>query len=175
MMNINFNRIITTDLTSIITEDRLKEIKAEAILERNYIKRFGLTPEVKEFFSNKAEEIAFINKKNEDKTKAEKALLAANIVFDDEKLAEILNKGNFTVGRLRSYLKLLTYLKSKENNYSKADKLYLDSVKLFTSLLSRHVAIYVGRINPNVLINKINEILSFNSELLITETNKKAR
>ena len=175
-MNINYNRIVTTNLTDLITAERLAEIKTEAKAERSFIKRHGVTAYVKEHLSNKAEEIAYIRKGNHEKTAVEKALLAANIVFDDESFAEILTKGNFTYNSLNTYLKLLTYFKNKkDNSLNEKEVLYQKSIKLFTLSLSKHISKYIGATNPNTIINKINEVISFKPELLINDENTKTK
>ena len=175
-MNINFEHIITSNLIDLITEERLAEIKAEAKIERNYLKRHGITDYIKEHLSNKAEEIAYIKKANKDKTAVEKALLAANIVYEDESFAEILAKGNFTAQKLSNYLKLLHYFKyKKDNTMNEKELLYQKSLKLFTLALTRHFSKYIGNVTANTIINKINELLSFKPNLLINEENKKTR
>lgn len=176
-MNIDFNKIITTDLKTQITEERLAEIKLEALNERKFIKRHGITAYVKEHLSNKAEEIAYLRVNNQDKTNVEKALLAANIVFDDEKFAEMLLNGDFTYDLLVSYLKLLNYLKVRKINgtTNENDEKYQLLVKKFTIKLSKQISKYIGATNPNIIINKINEVVSFKPILLIEETNKYTR
>ncbi len=173
-MNINYNRIITTNLTDLITEERLAEIKAEAINERNYLKRHGITDYIKQHLSTKAEEIAYLRTTNADKTEAEKALLAANIVFDDEYFAKILAKGNFTYSKLNNYLIILNYFKNKkDNNLTEKEVLYQKSIKLFTLSLTKHISKYIGNVNSNVIINKISELISFKPDLLVNEENNK--
>ena len=175
-MNINFERIITSNLTDLITAEKLAEIKNEARNERKYLKRHGITDYVKEHLTNKAEEIAYIKIANKEKTPVEKALLAANIVFEDEYFAQILAKGNFTYKKLSNYLKLLHYFKyKKDSTMTEKELLCQKAVKLLTLTLTRHFSKYIGNVNANVIINKINELISFKSNLLINEENSKTR
>ena len=172
-MYIDYSKIVTKDLKLLITDERLQAIKAEALNERKFIKRNGLTQYVKEHFSTKADEIAYVSYRHKDKNDTEKAMLAANIVFEDEKFASILLKGSYDLHTLETYISLLNYLKSKIANgdEDKIDEKYLKTADLFANKMVKHFQTYIGRINPNMLINKANEIVSFRPELLISNKN----
>ena len=173
-MYIDYSKIITKDLKTLITEQQLQMIKTEATKERNYIKRNGITEYIKNNFFKKAEEVAYVSYRHNQKNDTEKAMLAANIVFEDEKFAEILQKGNFDLHTLETYINLLNYLKSKIANgdEEKIDEKYLRTAEIFAKKLSKHFQIFIGRNNPNIIINKINEIISFKPELLQDKENK---
>ncbi len=172
-MYIDYNKIITDDFKNHTNEATLTEIKREALRERNYIKRNGLTAYVKEHFFSKADEIAYVSARHYKKSDSEKALLAANIAYDDEKFVEILSKGNFNIDMLETYIRLLNYLKKaiRNNSLEKRDEKLQETVEKYTRLLLKHFNLYVGKNNPNILINKINEVLSYRPELLEEKTN----
>lgn len=172
-MHIDYSKIITENFKYHTNEETLTEIKLEAQNERKYIKRNGITPYVKEHFFDKANEIAYVSSRHHRKNEYEKALLAANIVFDDEKFAEILSKGNFGEDMLETYIKLLNYLKKAiiNDRFEKKDERFQETAEKYTKLLSKHFTFYVGKNNPTIIINKINELLSYRPELLIEKNN----
>ncbi len=172
-MYIDYSKIVTDDFKKRIDESTLADIKNEALKERAYIKRNGITVFVKEHFFDKADEIAYVSARNFKKSDEEKALLSANIVFDDEYFVEILNKGNFSKDMLETYIKLLKYLKKVivNNNFEKKDEKFQETAEKYTRLLSKHFAIYMGKTRPNIIINKINELLSYKPELLEEKNN----
>ena len=176
-MIIDYSKIVTENFKKHVPEDILGSIKMEAESERKYILRNGITEFVKEHFFEKADEIAHVSARHYKKNEYEKALLAANIVFTDEKFAEILETGNFNKGMLETYIKLLAYLKKAITNdrlEKKDEKLQVTAEK-FTRILSKHFAKYVGKNNPTIIINKINEILSYRPELLLEKKNYLSR
>ena len=172
-MYIDYTKIITDNFKNHTNEETLESIKSEALHERNYIKRNGFTSYVKEHFFGKADEIAYVSSRHHGKNEYEKALLAANIVFDDEKFAEILLKGNFSKDMLETYIKLLNYLKKAiaNNRFEKKDEKFQETAEKYTRLLSKHFSLYIGKNSPNIIINKINEILSYKPELLEEKNN----
>lgn len=175
-MNIDYTKIITNDLKTLITEDRLMVIKDEATKESKFIRRNGLTDFVKEHLFQKADEIAYTRTQHKNKTDVEKAILAANIALDDDNTVEALLKGNFDKETLKLYIALVDYVKRKKMNNSEIDSKYTDAVKVFTKKLVKHFSnIFVGNPTPNIIINKINELLSFKPELLEVKNNHRAR
>ena len=172
-MYIDYSKIVTKDLKLLISDEKLQTIKNEAEMERKFIWRNGLTEYVKNHFFNKADEVAYVSYRHKDKNSTEKAMLAANIVFEDEKFCEILLKGNYDLHTLETYITLLNYLKSKIANgeEEKIDEKYLKTAENLAKKLSKHFQMYVGKNNPNMIINKINEIISFKPELLNNQTN----
>lgn len=172
-MNIDYSKIITKDLKLLITEERLMAIKDEAELENKYIKRHGLTDYVKEYLSKKADEIANTRAQHKEKNDVEKAILTANIALsDDEKIAEVLLKGNFDKDTLEMYIALLDYVKSKTAKNHKIDSKYANAADTFTKKLLKHFkTMCVGNPTAIIIINRINELLSFKPELLELRSN----
>ena len=172
-MKIDYTRIVTTDLKPLISAERLEEIKNEAKNERNYIRRNGYTEYVRDHLFERAEEIAYVNYRHAGKSKSEKAILAANIVFDDEKFAEMLLNGNFNLQMLKDYINLLNYLKNKivRGKEAEVDEKYFKTAESFAKRLSIHFQKMIGKNKPSIIINKINELISFRPELLDKQEN----
>ncbi len=169
-MNIDYTKIITNDLNLLISPERLELIKAEALKERNYIKARYSHEYVKERLFTRAYEVAYTTARYQEKSDTEKALLTANIVFnDDERFAEILRNGNFNLEMLSTYIKLLNYIQKAKAESKKVDEKYTKTAEIFTKRLVARFQRIVGQNEPSIIINKINEIISFKPELLDTQ------
>ena len=167
-MNIDYNKIITNNFNLNITEEELNTLKEIAIKEKNIIKAKYHTDTIKEILAQKANETAYVNHRYNHLNMAEKAIIASNMVFDDEKFVNILNKGNFSYETLEVFIKLLNYVKYKikSNNLNEKDNKYLNTVNIFAKKLLNHFIKYTGINDINIIINKLNEVISFNPELL---------
>ena len=60
---------------------------------------------VKEILSQRAKEVVFVNRKYQALNNIEKTIIVNNIVFDDARFINTLNKGNFSYDSLDSFLK----------------------------------------------------------------------
>ena len=176
-MKINYEKIVTRDLTSLISEEQLANLKNEAKKERNRIKYYnGYNKDIT--IQNRAEERVYLAGEYQKKNSIEKAILLANIVFDDDnKFAEMLLHGNYDRRILESYIKLLEYLKSKRAYYTleEHDLHYENKCNVLASRIAKHISMYIGPVNPEIIINKINEILSFCPELLETHEERNTK
>ncbi len=167
-MYIDYSKIITDNFRLFISDEKLGFLKAEAKKESMMIKGRYSNVVLKEILSQKADEIVYIYSRNQSKNSIEKALLANNIVFDDENFASILSKGNFDAESLEVFIRLLSYLKTKiaKDDITENDKKYFDKADQYAKKLVNHFTKYIGKTNPNIIINKINELRSYNPELL---------
>lgn len=170
-------KIIAVNLTKYISNKRLNELRNIAQAERTYLNnRYGIAC-LKECLERKATEIAYHYARYQDKNNIEKAIIASNIVFDSKKFATILNNGNFDIKSLQAFLKLIDYFINNDydNDLSGTDERYLEIVNKFEKRLINHFKKQVGVSNPSIIINKLNEVLSFEPELLEQNNNKHSR
>ncbi len=176
-MYIDYSKIITENFKLFISNEQLEDLKQIAYKERTYINAKYSKNLTKFFLSKKANEIVYINARHRAKNIVDKALIASNIVFDDEKMVKILTSGNFDRESLETFIKLLNYLKIKVTNHStdESDKKYLDIADNYAKKLIKHFSKYIGDCEIDIIINKINEILSFKPELLETKQTKYTR
>lgn len=177
IMYIDYSKIITDDFKLFITNEQLAEIKEIANKERIYLKGRYSKETLKVLLSKKANEAVYINSRHQLKNSVEKALIASNIVFDDEKMARILVSGKFDRDSLETFIKLLSYLKIKVSNdtIDENDQKYLTIADNYAKKLINHFTKYIGGCEIDIIINKINEIISFNPVLLETKQNKHTR
>ena len=173
-MYIDYNKIITKDFNLLITEERLNQLKQIAKKERAYLNSIVHHDSSRYILSSKAKEIAYINARHQAKNDIEKALIASNIVFDDAKFAKMLNDGHFDRNSLETFIKLLNYLKVRviNNNIADSERKYLIIADNFAKKLVNHFSKYIGHCEIDIIINKVNELLSFNSELIQSKKDK---
>lgn len=177
-ININYSKIIAENLTTQITPERLEELKNKGKIERSNIKRRYDTNTLKILFAKRAEEIVYLKQEYQKYYDIEKGIILASIVFDnDEKFVHMLSMGNFDKETLEIFLHLLAFLKNKAANdgLDESDERYINSVNKYAKRLVNQTARYIGLVQPEIIINKINQILSFNPELLESKENKKTR
>ena len=176
-MYIDYSKIVLTDMKQVITDENLEELKEIAKNEKGYIKRRYGVVYLKDNLDTKATEIAFTSARYKDKSKLEKTIIANNIVFDNQKFANLLRNGNFDAKTLKAFLRILSYLKSKLNagSLSEKDKDYAAKAEYFTRRLVKYFKLQIGITDSGIIINKINELLSFEPELLDELTNKHTR
>lgn len=177
-MEINYSKIIPTHLNSFMTKEELERIKVLAEKEKALMQRkqYNASEFTKYFAPKRAEEIAF-STKYDGFSKTERSVIAANIALTDEKFQEILKGANEMLTEfeyLNHYLKLIYHFKNKKNTtISKEEMPALNYVNNFTIALMKRFTNYIGAISPEIIINKINEVLSFNPELLSKKKNTK--
>ena len=176
-MNIDYSKIITDNFKLLVDNERLNTIKKEALNERAKIKTISEARNSKSVFYSKASEIAYVSYRHQTKSNAEKGLLAANIAFDDQEFSTILLNGGFNKNNLETFIKLLGYLKSKIANETidSVDEKYKKTAEKYARMLQKHFTMYVGKCDLNIIINKINEILSYKSELIEEEEQTKTK
>ena len=176
-MYIDYSKILSTNLRTHITEEKLKELKDLAEKERTYLKRKYSPNIIAILLSKKAYEIAYINMKNQEKSDNEKAIIASNIVFDDQRFAKILLNGKFDFDTIKSFVSIIGYLKNKmtNSNLNEKDQKYLTIADNFAKRLANHFSKYIGVVDQNIIINKIIEILEYKPELLENNSSKHTR
>ena len=177
-MNIDYHKIITTDFNDLVKLDDYNEIKEEFSKERKYLLRnYMVTSDITQYLANFANERAYILTRNQDKSNAEKALIAANINYEDEMFCDALLKNNLDYEFLNNYIKTLNYLKVKTltRKLTDNDKLYEKKIQTISKKIVNIMTSYFGQADINIIINKINEMLSYRSDLLIKKNNVKGK
>ena len=176
-MNIEWNAIYTSNLKNLISEEKHNTLIADAEMENSYIIRHGLNSTVKNNITRMAREVAYTKSKYSSFSNVEKALLAANIAYNDYRMCYILKAGNFSVKGLTNYLKVLTYLKRKMATIGLTDDdtPYQRYAESFTRTLANHFRTYTGSADITLIINKISDILTYRSDLLEAKDKKGTR
>jgi len=176
-MFIDYSKIITEDLRLYVNATQLAELKDVASKERTYLNNRYHKDTLRTILARKAEETVYVNARHQTRNNIEKAIIASEIVFDSQKFAEILLNCEFDINTLQTYIKLLNYLKAKVANddIDQNDEKYLVIADNFAKRLVKHFIKFNGVSSQNIIINKINEILSFEPELLDTEGKKNSR
>ena len=171
------NTIVTVDLKQYISNDKLSELVKIANDERTYLNNRYRVEYLKDCLDRRAIEIIFKGTKYQDRSNIEKIIIANNIVFSNQKYADILNTGNFDIKSLKAFLKLVNYFINNvsDDDLSDDDKRYLEIVKKFERKLINHFKKQVGVTDSAIIINKLNELLSFEPELLEENKNKHTR
>ena len=176
-MNIEFNKLITNDFKIYVSSERLAELQDAANMEKRYLVNKYSSGVIKSFLDKKALEIANTSARYNSLNAYEKVILSNNIVFDNKKFANVLTSGNFDIESLQTFLNLINYLKAKVSNnaLSESDSKYLTVATNFTKKLVNHFKKYLGVTDHTVIINKINEVISFEPELLMKKAPKNTR
>lgn len=176
-MFIDYSKIVTEDLRLYVNATQLAELKDVASKERTYLNNRYHKDTLRTILARKAEETVYVNARHQTRNNIEKAIIASEIVFDSQKFAETLLNCEFDINTLQTYIKLLNYLKAKVANddIDQNDEKYLVIADNFAKRLVKHFIKFNGVSSQNIIINKINEILSFEPELLDTEGKKNSR
>ena len=194
-MSINYNEIFTKDFRSAFDgdyEERVIALKKEGIIERNKITKNGSRIGCIDHLTNRAIEYPN-NSKHQHLTKVEKIILGGNILFEDESFSEyllrFLAKYNYNSKLLKAYIKLLDSIKTAEEYgiEESIEEMYIKKANILTLQLKNYFKAAIGLKDvvydyeydgirkpkhidcSSLIINKINEILSFRPELLIPE------
>ena len=170
----DINKIFIVDFK---TMQNLNELKEIAKNERTYLNNRYHIEYLKNCLDRKAIEVAFKTAKYQNYNDNEKMIIASNIVFDNQKFASILNNGNFDIKSLQAFLKLVNYFVNNcnGNNLSEDDKKYLEIANKFERKLINYFKRQVGVTYFTIIINKLNELLTFEPELLTKKVNKHTR
>ena len=177
-MFIDYSKIITDDLRAYLNESKLKELKTVAKNEKRYLTNKYNPDILRKILARKAEETVYINSRHQMRNNIEKAVIASEIVFDDsKKFAEVLLNGGFDTDTLRTYVKLLDYLKARiaSGDLEDTDEKYITIADNFAKKIVKHFINYNGVSSQNIIINKINAVLSFEPELLEINNKSNAR
>lgn len=174
-MKIDYSKIILGNYRELLSEETLNNLKELAQDKRKFLdyKYTHLRGSNRyKMLMVKAVEYAYISKENSEKNELEKTIIVNNIVFNNEVFAKLLNNGNFDKNSLSQYIALVNYIK---NNGENINSKYTNAVNSFTLKLVNYFKKYVGIINPELLINKINEVLVCDKELLEEKENNRTR
>ena len=98
-------------------------------------------------------------------------------VSDNERFASILNSGKFDYESLKTFMKILNYLKLKIANgdLTEKDQKYVRIVDSFAMKLVNYFKKYNGVSDQSIIINKINEVISYEPELISIISSKHTR
>ena len=174
--NIEYDKIVTEDLKPLIDKITLTTLKEIAKLEKynlesttiNYTQNIYRQVESKPFINAKAYNRIYYSSKYQNISIEQKAIISANIIFNDNKFISYLCDSPFSSESIKEYLKIIKSCKkilSTRQPTEKEEK-YITAVEKFTDKLSIYFAQCVGKVNSTIIINKLNEINSFNPELL---------
>ena len=176
-MKIDYSKLCLEDYRTSVNDDAREAIKIIAQNQKAYLDykyRHLIDGSKYGVISNRAKEFVTVNKENEARSFEEKTLLINNILFRNSEFAEVLNKGHFDFESLTTYIKLLCFAKNNEeaaNNNAKVSK----AIDEYTTKLMRYFNKVYGKISPEYIINKINEVLVYNPELLERKDARRSR
>ena len=175
-MNIDYYKIVTNDFKELISDEEYNELKKMGLKERNYYLLTCRQLKLKQYIVTKANEI-IKSHRYENMNNVQKAIIAANIAYDDNKFCDALKAGNFSANLLRNYLKILNYLRIKTitHKLTKEDEVYQEKANIITRKLYSQLVKYNGVTDINIIINKISEIFSYYPELLETKANVRSK
>ena len=176
-MKINYCNVYVEDYHKLLSEEELNSLVLLALNQRKFLdyKYKHLMGSTKfSMLIGKAFEFTNINRENNSRPDYEKNIIANNIVFSNSQCAKLLNIGKFDLKSLQAYIALIRIVK---NNKENANQKYVDAVNAFTIKLMNHFRKYVGSAKPEIIINKINELLTYEPELieLAEKDNKRSR
>lgn len=176
-MYIDYSKIITEDFKLYLSEEQVEELKKIAKKEKTYLTNRYNANTLRSMLDQKACEIVYINIRHQLRNNLEKAIIANNIVFDNERFASILNSGKFDYESLKTFMKILNYLKSKIANgdLTEKDQKYVRIADSFAMKLVNHFKKYNGVSDQSIIINKINEVISYEPELISIISSKHTR
>ena len=177
-MYIDYNRIITNTTLQRMDEDRYNELREIAEAERTVALNKYHAYNVTDYLAQRAHAVAYTNASSRELNQEEKAILEANITFDDDKFISILNKGNFEVISLETFVKLLSFMTYKFKNnmkFSDDDNRYLNTIDIYAKKIVNHFTKNIGDVDQNIIINKLVEVVTYQKELLINNEKKRIR
>lgn len=187
-MKINYDRIISVRISEQVPETELIDIRAEAMEARKRI--FRDYTKIRIAASNnigiRAYKEVYETGIYKQKSEHYKALIATNIVFyNNEKFADILlDNQRFYPNRdikdiLDSAIKLATFVKKESEHKEISNEALIKkchkAVEIFITKLMPTLEKEYGEVRPEIIINKVIEIVSFYPELLETRKTTKTR
>ena len=176
-MKIDYSKLCLEDYRTSVKDDVREAIKLMAQNQRafyDYKYRYLIDGSKYGIMATRAKEFVTVNKENAARSFEEKVLIVNNILFGNNEFAEFLNKGNFDFESLTTYIKLLCFAKNNEeavNNNAKVSK----AINEYTTKLMKYFNKVYGKLSPAYIINKINEVLVYNPELLERKDARRSR
>jgi hypothetical protein len=167
-MIIQYDRIFLDDLKMCLSNEKMEEIRSYSMGARKRVDAMYPKASIAVKF-RKGIEFAYLAHVNQDKSDLEKALIASNFGLTNERFAEMLKDSKFDREYFETYLKLLKYTKARLAQgveLNEKDTRIKNKVELETKRLVNYFSKINGLASPEVIINKINEILSYQPELL---------
>lgn len=176
-MYIDYSRIVVEDFTKYIDAEKLAELKEIARKEKTYLTNRYNPNTLRGIVDRKAWEIVTINARHQLRNDLEKSIIANNIVFDNQKFASILNSGSFDLESLETFVKIVRYIKTRLANgdFDDKDQKYVRIADSFALKLANHFKKYIGISDQNLIINKINEVISYEPELIVSKKSDHSR
>ena len=176
-MKINYSNVYVGNYRELLSDEELNNLILLASKQRKFLDykyRQMIDGTKYSMLIKKAFEFTNINRENNSRPDYEKNIIANNIVFSNSQCAKLLNIGKFDLKSLQAYIALIRIVK---NNKENANQKYVDAVNAFTIKLMNHFRKYVGSAKPEIIINKINELLTYEPELieLAEKDNKRSR
>ena len=183
---INYSKVIPDFLDNIMTENEVSVMRNLGSKERRILLRkfeYDLSFSAA-YVKQRADEIAYNSSRYHDLKSTQKAVIASNIAFDRERVIEVLrlevsrlrsfNEELFTLPYLQQYIRLVTYFAINKKSFEKmseAERAAYLYITRYTRILVNLFTAQFGTVEPHLIINVLNEIVSFDSELL---NNKKS-
>ena len=178
---IDKSKVLSDYMNTKITAERCKEIHEKAEIERaRMIRQFGYNESfANEHIRKRATEIAytsssyreFVDANYSEYTDYEKAMLASNIALDKNMVASILSVSH---NPLFSFDNLVNYIATAGNfdfiarrtGHKTSKEVYDKFLEKYNTLIMDTFSKYFGEVQPHLIINMINEIISYEPELL---------
>ena len=176
-MKIDYSKLFLDDYRKTVSDERKDAISIVAQNQRAYYDykyRYLLDGTRYGIMASRAKEFVTINKDNAAKSLEEKILLVSDILFENGEFADYLNKGHFDFDTLSTYIRLLSHAQKYEEEVKKNPKVSKAISEYTTRLMTFFNRIY-GRISPEFIINKINEVLVYNPELVERKETSRSR
>ena len=175
---INFYRVIPGYLNTFIEGDEYSLMcklgsDERDILLRKFNNDFAFSSA---YIRQRANEIPYSSKRYENFDDVQKAIVASSSAFDKDKFVGVLNSFNdnfFSFNNLVNYMESLfdfMYSKHDTKNMNSIEKnaymkKYLHFIRNTKKLLNGF-SYHFGEVEPHLIINMLNMIISFNPELL---------
>lgn len=164
---IKYSKVIPQELNTVMSQEGLNKMKELAAKEREiYIRKHYENRHNLFLLPKKATEIAYSNARYTDFSDTEKAVLAANIALPDDKLDDIINNTDaFNMDEIKNYLNYVMYFAKRDNSkpLTHGEKVVKSFMDKFTIKLLNRFNNYIGNINIETIINKLNEKISFST------------
>ena len=180
-MKIDYSIIVTKDFKGLISQEEIENLRKNAKIDKNTLINKNTNRDgVRNYkrIANRAYEIIYFGSKYQTKNSIEKAIIYSYMAYDNNKrFAEILVKSGFDRDTLENLINLLEYIKNKKATVG-LDEIDLEHENKCLNLIKKifeKINYYIGELRPELIIIKINEILSYQPELLETNKDKKTK
>ena len=163
---IDFEKVVTKDELLTLSKEDIELAKKDGSYHSRYLRSNFEGGSLIEVLAQRSRELAFLGHKYRDKSDTFKALLASNIVFDnDKKFIRVLLSKNVNYYQLFSYARAV---KSIKKITAIAKELDTDEIKIASRKINRLCSIiknYYGVKDYNLILAKIAEVTAFQKDL----------